>query len=135
MAVPTDDTKISMAVREKVATVTELPIAWPREDFEPTGPYLMVGEVKGEPERLTIGGRHRHPYSLMMQMMVPIKDKGTSLVTDEAAALIAAQFQTDERLEFQGMSVRVTQRPHVMEGFREGAWWQTPIRVRFEAFT
>ncbi|MFC3628200.1 phage tail terminator-like protein [Paracoccus angustae] len=131
---PTDETKRWMAVKPRIiAAAGDLPIAWPKADFDPDGKaYLAVGRVKAEPQRVTIRTQHRQVWSLMMMLMTPLSDRQPVEVTDEQAGQIAGHFPVDLKLTYEWQAMRVTERPHVSEGFREGAWWQTPIRVRLE---
>lgn len=131
---PTDETKRWMAIKPRIiAAAGDLPIAWPKADFDPQNrTYLAVGRVTAEPQRLTITAQHRQTFSLMLMLMTPISDKQPVEVADERAAEIGAAFPADLKLTHEELTVRVIERAHVSDGFREGAWWQTPIRCRFD---
>lgn len=132
---PTVETAIWMALRQRVeALPLELPIAWPGEVFEPgSAAYLAVQNIVARPARaLMSAGPHDRTGTLQIMTMHPI---GTRYeVTQEAAGQIAEHFPCDLRLTFGGVSVRVTEAPHVSDGYREDAYWQTPVRVRWQAW-
>ena len=131
---PTDETKRWMAIKPRILLAAgDLPVAWPKTDFDPQNKaYLAVGRVTADKQRLTITAQHRQTFSLMLMLMSPISDRQPVEVPDEQAAEIGAQFPADLKLTYQGLTVRVMEDASVGDGFREGAWWQTPIRVRFD---
>lgn len=134
---PGVETKLGMTVRPLIVEAAGVyPVAWPKSNYVPAAePYLAVTRITAEPQRMTISAQHRRLMSVVLMLMVPMDDKRTDEYWTEQATVIAGYFPADLRRTFDGLTVRVTQDPHVSDGFREGAWWQVPIRVRLETFT
>lgn len=137
MAGPETNIKIWMALRARIEAATELPIAWPKTSFAPNGDeYLSVSFLPPRPTRILIGSRgpHRHDGTLALRLTTPMADLRPVEVSQGKAARIAAAFGVDEPLAFQGVSVRVYELPEVQGGFRDDAWWMTPINIRWRCF-
>lgn len=133
---PSTETEIWLAIKPRIELAAgQLCVAWPAEDFRPTAgsPYLQVTNVINQPARLSIGlGAHDRTGTLAMVLVYPL---GQALeVSLEIAGQIAAMFPEDLKLRYGNACVRIESRAHVVDGFREGAWWRTPINVFWRSF-
>lgn len=130
-------TKIWMALRPRIiAAAGSLPIAWPSDPFRPeTTDYLAVTFLPPRPSRITIGGRHAIEGMLSLMLMRAVETQmPTYENTLNDAAIIASAFTVDAPLTFDGLTVTVYEQPEIQGGFREGAWWQVPVIVRWRCF-
>lgn len=145
MATPSVETAIWIALRARVLTLTmtpTMPIAWPNSSFIPPtvggkpGPYLHVRHMPNRTERLMISNAtHRYQGILQVALMTPLNwDDGLPARTSEQAGIIAAHFPMDMRLVSNGVTVRITKKPDVAQGFRDDDRWLTPVSVQYECF-
>ena len=124
------ETKIWMALKSRIATITGgLAIAYPADVYTPTdAAYIAVGRVNIAPERVFVAsGAHERRGTLTLSHVAPIGQD--QAVYEEAGAKIAAHFPADLCMNFQGVAVRIVSAPHVVDGYRDGAWWRTPVNV------
>ena len=130
------ETEIWLAIKPRVELAAgTLPIAWPAADFSPVAgqPFLAVQNIINQPARLSVGpGAHDRSGTLALVLVYPLGQAFE--VSQERAGQIAAFFPEDLRLRYGEACVRIETRPHVVEGFRDGAWWRTPINIFWRAF-
>ena len=129
------ETKIWMALRNRVRTLdTELPIAWPGSTYSPDGKaHISVQNITIAPSRILVQhGPHNRTGTLQI-MLVQALGVDYS-VGRQIAGDIASHFPTDLVLRYRDVCVRVTSAPDVSDGFREGAYWQTPIRIPWQTY-
>ena len=111
-------------------------IVQPAEEYTPTPgtDFLDVGRVDSPPERVLLnGGAHRRRGTFIVTPVCALgQDSAFYLQT---AAAIASHFAEDTQLRYNGVCVRVTARPHVAEGYRDGGWFRTPVLIRWESLT
>ena len=127
---PGVETKIWMALKSRIATITGgLAIAYPADVFTPTdAAYIAVGRVNIAPERVFVAaGAHERRGTLTLSHVAPIGQD--QAVYEEAGAKIAAHFPADLCINFQGVAVKIVSAPHVVDGYRDGAWLRTPVNV------
>lgn len=129
------ETEIWLAIKARIATATALPIAWPALDFAPDAgcAFLQVANVINPPNRLSVGtGAYDRSGTLALVLVYPMGQPVE--VSQEVAGQIAAHFPEDLRLRYGAACVRIERRAHVMEGFRDGGWWRTPINIFWRSF-
>ncbi len=133
---PSVETEIWLALKGRVAAAAgALDIAWPAEDFFPKAgcPFLQVANLINQPARLSVTrGAHDRSGTLAMILVYPMGQPVE--VSVEVAGVIAAQFPDDLQLRYGEACVRIESAPHVVDGFRDGGWWRTPINVFWRAF-
>jgi hypothetical protein len=132
---PSTETEIWLAIKARVQDAAgHLSVAWPAEDFFPVAgtPFLQVSNLINQPTRLSLApGPHDRTGVLLMVLVYPF---GQAVeVSGECAAQIGAQFPADLKLRYGEACVKVESAAHVMEGFRDGGWWRTPINVFWRA--
>lgn len=140
---PSTETKIWEALKARVkAMLGGYPLAWPTEDFDSPSDasapwaYIEVAHLVNDNSRIMIGSDDPHDRSgiLQLSLMWPIANKTTNSQLVELAGQIAAFFPTDLSMSFQDVVVRVERAPDVAQAFREEAYWQVPVRVRWRCF-
>ena len=127
---PGTETKIWLALKSRIATITGgLAIAYPADVFTPgAAAYIAVGRVNIAPERVFVAsGAHERRGTLTLSHVAPIGQD--QAVYEEAGAKIAAHFPADLCMNFQGVAVKIVSASHVVDGYRDGAWWRTPVNV------
>ena len=126
------ETKIWMALKSRIQSIPGgLAIAYPADVYTPTdAAYIAVGRVNIAPERVFVAsGAHERRGTLTLSHVAPIgRDQA---VYEEAGAIIAAHFPADLCINFQGVAVKIVSAPHVIDGYRDGAWWRTPVNVQW----
>ena len=128
------ETKIWMALKSRIQSIPGgLAIAYPADVFTPTGAaYIAVGRVNIAPERVFVAsGPHERTGTITLSHVAPIGQD--QAVYEEAGAKIAAHFPADLCMNFQGVAVKIVSASHVVDGYRDGAWWRTPVNVFWRA--
>ena len=127
---PGIETKILLALKSRIQSIPGgLAIAYPADVFTPgAAAYIAVGRVNIAPERVFVAsGAHERTGTLTLSHVAPIGQD--QAVYEEAGATIAAHFHADLCMNFQGVAVRIVSASHVVDGYRDGAWWRTPVNV------
>lgn len=127
---PGIETKIWMALKSRIQSIPGgLAIAYPADVYTPTdAAYIAVGRVNIAPERVFVAsGAHERRGTLTLSHVAPIGQD--QAVYEEAGAKIAAHFPADLCMSFQGVAVRIVSASHVVDGYRDGAWFRTPVNV------
>ena len=127
---PGIETKIWLALKSRIQSIPGgLAIAYPADVFTPgAAAYIAVGRVNIAPERVFVAsGAHERRGTLTLSHVAPIGQD--QAVYEEAGAKIAAHFPADLCMNFQGIAVKVVSASHVVDGYRDGAWWRTPVNV------
>ena len=103
--------------------------AWPAAVFAPSGDaFLDVSLTAAMPMRVTIpSGPNERNGTLNIAYVAPINQDAS--VYQQAAGTIAAHFHEDLQMRYGQVCVRITSAPHVVQGFRDGAWWRTPVII------
>ena len=126
------ETKIWMALKSRIQSIPGgLAIAYPADVYTPTdAAYIAVGRVSIAPERVFVAsGAHERRGTLTLSHVAPIGQD--QAVYEEVGAKIAAHFPADLCMNFQGVAVRIVSASHVVDGYRDGAWWRTPVNVQW----
>lgn len=127
---PGVETKIWMALKSRIQSIHGgLAIAYPADVYTPTdAAYIAVGRVNIAPERVFVAsGAHERRGTLTLSHVAPIGQD--QAVYEEAGAKIAAHFPADLCIRYNDILVRIVSVPHVVDGYRDGAWWRTPVNV------
>lgn len=144
----TTETKIWLALKGRVETIPlAFPKAYPREAFTPpsAAPWLEIVHLPNANSRPFLGADDPmfRQGILQINLRSPVgKETGQaqphpSEVDIQRAGTIAAHFWSDltgRTLFFEGVRVVIQRAPDVARPFVDGAFWLTPISVRYEAF-
>ena len=110
---------------------TDWPIAWENEPLAPSvAGYLDVQLFLSTTQRQYVelgGGTHVTLGFLQVAVMAPLN--ASAVPATEMADAIAAHFPADLRLG----PVRITQKPHVAGGIRDGGFYRLPITIEFQS--
>ncbi len=144
MALNTIEAKLESALFSHIQAMTlpaQLPIVWPGLVY-PIGSaskapsYIRVQHSPNDPQRVFIGSTDPHRFSgfFVISLCTPLNQG--SVGSRDTAGLIAAHFETDTEIAYEGATLRVTKHPNVAEGYpdAEEVRWRTPIIVDFEAW-
>lgn len=119
----------------------QLPIVWPGIVYPPTGQqkapaYIRVHFSPNDPERRFIGSDDPHRFSGFLNLSLCTTLVGGAIGPAETAGMIAEHFEVDDELTFDGLTLRITKRAYVADGYpdAEEQRWRTPIIVPFEAW-
>ena len=126
------ETKIWMALKSRIQSIPGgLAIAYPADVFTPgAAAYIAVGRVNIAPERVFVAsGVHERRGTLTLSHVAPIGQD--QAVYEEAGAMIAAHFPADLCMKFNNVVVHVVSASHVVDGYRDGSWWRTPVNVQW----
>ena len=124
------ETKIWMALKSRIQSIPGgLHVAYSADVFTPTSAaYIAVGRVNIAPERVFVAsGAHERRGTLTLSHVAPIGQD--QAVYEEAGAKIAAHFPDDLCMKFSDIVVHISKKSHVVDGYRDGAWWRTPVNV------
>lgn len=137
---PSVETKIWMALKSRINSyATSMPKLMPGEKYtRPSGdlplPYIRVGRVSVDPIPVFIdhGKRHDRTGFLMLTVVEPLHQ--SIEVYDNSAGMLAHHFKDGTSMAFRDVCVTVTAYPHVMDGFEESGYWETPVRIPWRCF-
>lgn len=145
----TVETSIWQALKTRAASLPgSLVISWPMEPFTPPvsggkpAPYVEVRNIPNANVRPFIGSGDPHDRMGILQLTLcwPVADVGAAAgkthpdVLIERAGEIAAHFNTDRPLDFEGVRVRVERAADVAQGYRDDAYIRVPVSVRWQTF-
>lgn len=115
-----------------------LPIAWPNVKFTPPAnqKYLRAVFVPNEASRFLIDsdGEHQHVGLLQVSVYWTKIAVGGDQPAREVAALVAAHFTADLKLNSGSVIVRITKRPDVRDLIIEDAAVQIPVMIDWEVY-
>ena len=108
------------------------PVVWENADGDlPAAElYFIVQSVHIEPARITMDGVHRYTGLLQVTVVVPA-GKGTRIADDQAWAV--SQHFYGQVFEAGGGRLRITDQPHIRDGYQDGVRWRVPCLIRFTA--
>ena len=127
---PGIETKIWIALKSRIQSIPGgLAIAYPADVFTPgAAAYIAVDDTSAAPQRVMVSrGHHERVGVITVSYVAPIGQDFS--VYKEAGSAIAAHFPADLCMNFQGVAVRVIKDSYVVDGYRDGAWWRTPVNV------
>lgn len=115
-----------------VAGVGLPPIVWPNKAAEHEAPYLIYEQVPTSTIDPTLTGfRARYRGYLMISVLSDrdaFRTPGLSI-----AQAVKARFPYASRLPAGDGHVVIVQVPEILQGYRDGDLWRTPVRVNYEA--
>lgn len=127
---------IEAALKAQLALFTDLPKAWPNQDFDPKAPgnlpYVAVDLVRAGTADRTLEGDAPETVGRLVATVVAAKGTNTATSNRHADA-IAALFPMGLELTAGGLTVEITQPPHIREGLPDGVHWRTPVAITFLA--
>jgi len=123
-----------MALRAKILTLPFSPmpaVAFPADVFSPgSAAFLAVGINSAQPRRYLLArGKNDRTGTVTISYVAPIGQNGA--VYTEAGGLIAAHFPEELKLRFEDVCVRITDYPHVVDGYQDDGWWRTPVTIKW----
>lgn len=137
MSTATLETKIYEAIKARVShvgTVLGMKVAYPAENFEPDtkNGFLIFNNMPNISERPSIANDENHYYNGIAQIdiMLPVGLHVNSRSV-QLAGLIIDEFPESIRMEFEGITVRVTKRGDYAAGYRDGNMWRVPVSIRW----
>ena len=119
---------IEQAVGERIVVELGATIAWPNQDFTPSGPYVELRLIPGERIDDTIAGGHIYETGIVLVTVV-YSSGGFSVAAGTLAAQIADLFPKALRLVTDGGNVLMYAPAAFGTPFQDGAYWRQPVRV------
>lgn len=140
---PTVEVKIWLAIKSRIDTL--LPTykkAWPAETFAAPSsagslqPYLRTGSVSVEPVPVYIktGTPHLRTGSVTITLVHPIIPNATVSFYSQIAGKIAEHFHDGVEMRYNGVCVKVPSQPHVMPGYEDNGYWNSPVLIRWRTY-
>lgn len=135
------ETSIWLALKSRVTSLLPTyPKAWPGEIFAvpssggKPAPFLRVGRVSVAPERLFMGDdeEHKRTGRLVVTLVYPLGQDVA--VYDQIAASIARHFAEGTEMTFSGLTVVVSDTPHVQEGYEDNGYWNVPVSIPWRCY-
>lgn len=130
------ETKIWMALRERIASVVASPIVWPLDTFklDPTTQQVIVSWSPNVSTRPNLANDSTHYYEgiLTLGLMSPLN--WTLEQVMQSAALLVNAFPESLRLEYDGVRVHIMKRGDIATTYRDENMWRTPINIRWGQF-
>lgn len=127
---------IELALKARLTEYTDLPKAWPNQDFDPKAPgnlpYVAVDLVKAGTSDRTIEGDAPETVGRLVATVVTAKGISSGTANRHADA-IAALFPMGLKLAAGAVTVEITQPPHIREGLPDGVYWRVPVAITFLA--
>jgi len=129
--------KIWAALKSHLDTITGYTIHYNLDAAitpDVTAPYIIVQDLRQEPERQYIGNGAGNYYrgSLEIGVMVPI-DGWTYPQGLQYAAGFAAEFPEGLVMTYENMRLQVSKEPHILGvAYRDGAFSRYPVSVQWE---
>lgn len=144
MATPTVDTKIWLALRARVASLTPtptLPVLWPGVAAElPSGRCIRVRHLVNRPIRQFHSGSDPHQRRGVLQIDLIVEPDATNAQFEtavrEIAGDIAGHFPTGLPMRRDDLTVKVIEAPEVSQGVVDDKMnrYVIPISIRWEVF-
>lgn len=132
------EAKIRQALVDHMAQVgltLNLPVSWPSDNFDPdvTGNFLIFSYVPNISERPYMGTEEEHIYNGIVQ--IDVMSPLGRLYADHAmqiASQVVALFPEDAPMRYDDVTVMVTKRGDIVQGYRDFGMWRTPISIRWQ---
>ena len=122
---------IETALGQRLETIADgVPVAWPNNDFVPTGEYFEFRNVPASREDQVISGGY--PYQYGIALITAVAPKGSfSNRVNELAQIIADGFPKALRLAAGSGTVLITAPASPAPAFPDGAYFRLPVRVAY----
>jgi hypothetical protein len=127
------DKQIADALGQRLSTMSGCPpIVWENKAADPAVPYLRIENVRVNVLGQTLSeGAEHHRGFLSINVLCEI-DK-----FDTAALAIAQSIKDRFPMGFRATAgdgqVTIMQPPTILQGYKDGELWRTPVRVPYEA--
>lgn len=132
----TVETSIWLAIKARINSLSlSFPIAWPGEIYDPSlSPYIRVGRVSSAPVPAFIadGKPHTRTGFIILTLAHPLGPDPS--VFDQYAGTIADHFRDGTMMKYGNVCIRVTEYPHIVEGYEDNGFWSIPIRIPWRTF-
>lgn len=135
------ETSIWLSLQSRVTSLLpSYPKAWPGEVFAvpssggKPAPFLRIGRVSVAPVRLFMGDdeEHKRTGRLIITLVYPLGQDVA--VYDQIAAGIARHFAEGTEMTFSGLTVVVSDTPHVQEGYEDNGYWNMPVSIPWRCY-
>lgn len=124
--------EIERAIGQRLAdwayTQSDLPIAWPKQDFAPSGTYIQFRHVPGNRVDDTISGGYPFQTGIVLLTAV-LPSGGFNTSANSMAQNIADLFPKSLRLVTDGGNVLIYAPAAFGTPFQDGAYWRQPVSV------
>lgn len=121
--------EIEAAVGQHLAAMADCPpVAWPNQDFTPSGTYIEFRHAPTERVDPVISGGHPYQIGIFL-MTVIIPAGGFTTAANVVAQNIANRFPKALRLNTGSGNVVINAPSSLANGFQDGAYWRQPVRV------
>lgn len=141
MATPTVETKIWLALRARVETISlgmPYTVVWPGRNTDvPQGIGLEVTHLVNRPLRRALKGTNPHVREGILQIGVLVATGETNpSYPQEIAGDVADHFPVDVPLRYDDIAVQVYEAPEVGGGFfdEQRQRFVTPVSIRWRTF-
>lgn len=130
------DAEIWAAVRDYLEGYTALPstVVYPGDSYNDVNvlsPYLIVDDLRYDPQRIYWKGANWRTGSLIVMCMLPLE--WTYAQKIEYAGRLADYFAEDTFMTFGSVSLRVSKQPTISgAGYRDGSHFRLPVDIRWE---
>lgn len=130
--------KIWKALKDHLEAYPDLPstVVYGGQSFDnpdPLVPYMIVDDVRFDPERKYWAGKEWHTGSLAVHCMVPLQ--WDDLQSAEYAGSLCDYFEVDAVMSYDDTSLRVSKQPAVSgAGYRDGSHYRLPCLIMWEAW-
>jgi hypothetical protein len=122
---------IETAVGQHLSAITDVPdIAWPNDDFTPSGPYIEFRHAPNDSIDDTISGGFEYQTGLFLLTVVTKKNDFTT-DANTLASKVKAQFPYGLRLSAGDGTVLINRPTSPGTPFPDGAYWRQPLRISY----
>lgn len=122
--------EIETAVGQHLRGMGSTPIAWPNQDFTPSGTYIEFRHSPGERFDDTVDAVGAIQTGIFL-LTVVVKSGGFNTAANTLAQQIADRFPKALRLAAGGGNVVITAPSALGTPFQDGAYWRQPVSVRY----
>lgn len=136
------EAKVEHALLSRLATLVLSPamtVAWPGQSFPPAGQTKPARYIYPDHDAVTksrpfLSTTSRQTGSFFVYLMLPL-----GISTTEATDIggrVANHFAADHEETVEGVTVRITERPTVRDGYKDETdqRWRVPVVIPYEAF-
>lgn len=121
--------QIETAVGQHLEGMTDCPpIAWPNQDFTPSGTYIEFRHAPTERVDPVISGGYPYQIGIFL-LTVVVPAGGFATAANTTAQAIADRFPKALRLDAGDGTVVISAPASLANGFQDGAYWRQPVRV------
>lgn len=126
------------ALRQRLATLSDVPTAWPNVSFNPADPgnlpYIACTIVRAGTSDQTLDGQSPIVTGRLIATVVVEQNTG-EVQADQIAERVADLFPMGLRIATDDIITVITQPAHIREGIPDGAYWRVPVSIPFQIVT